>query len=144
MICYNCRQGPVRDPSSGTNPLAGSAAATRQLIPCNVCPHSWHLDCLDPPLAVPPAMKRGWKCPLHVDDILIDIPAALAPAHRFRKIKNSKPVIPINPKNTKNNGYIEVELEPSEDENDGTYLKVEFGRTYRLPEKGIKLDFMNK
>uniref|UniRef100_F1KVK9 PHD-type domain-containing protein n=1 Tax=Ascaris suum TaxID=6253 RepID=F1KVK9_ASCSU len=35
------------------------------LLQCDFCPLCYHLDCLNPPLAVPP--KDRWMCPAHVE-----------------------------------------------------------------------------
>lgn len=44
----------------------------RPIITCDYCPCRFHLDCLDPPRAVPPNPKIGWMCPNHVtpDDMI--------------------------------------------------------------------------
>lgn len=144
IICYHCHQGPVRDPSSGINVMAGGNPATRELASCSVCPHSWHLDCLDPPMARAPSVKRGWKCPLHVDDLLALVPAALGPAHRFRRIKNSKSIVPDIPRGTKNNGHIEVDLDDFDNEDTYEHGYDLNGQVYRLPGEAIQLDFMAK
>ncbi len=44
----------------------------------------------------------------------------------------------------KNNGYIEVDLAESEDEDEGFFDQKEYGRVYKLPEKGVVLDFVSK
>jgi hypothetical protein len=99
------------------------------IIPCSFCGLYWHLDCLPNPLAKEPSPGRQWRCPAHVDDLLLQVPSTLAPAHRFRRIK----------------GYIEIESEPSEDEEEqGFYEQREYGHVYKLPEQGIKLDFISK
>lgn len=41
------------------------------LISCDYCPLYFHMDCLDPPLASPPADR--WMCPNHVQHILVMI-----------------------------------------------------------------------
>lgn len=44
-----------------------------------------------------------------------------------------------------NSGHIEVELTPSDDEKDaGFFEEKEYGRVYKLPEEGIKLDFISR
>ncbi|KAK1756065.1 transcriptional regulatory protein RCO1 [Echria macrotheca] len=125
IICHACQQ------SSSTN---------RAIIPCSVCGLWWHLDCLDPPLAIPPPL-RTWKCPCHMDELLTKVPGTLAPAHRYRKIKNASVIQPAFSRGYVNNGYIEVDMQESEDESGWKDVET-YGRTVRLPEKGIKLDFL--
>ncbi|KAK0710935.1 hypothetical protein B0H67DRAFT_269147 [Lasiosphaeris hirsuta] len=127
VICHSCQK------ASNNN---------RGIIPCGFCGLSWHLDCLDPPLARPPVL-RTWKCPCHVDDLLAKIPGALGPAHRFRKIKGAPPIKPAFARGYANNGWIDVELDNSEDESGWKDVET-YGRTVRLPEKGIKLDFLSR
>jgi hypothetical protein len=115
------------------------------IISCSFCGLNWHLDCLPNPLAKEPSQGRQWRCPAHVDDLLAQVPAILAPAHRFRRIKGAPAIKPAIPRGIKNNGYIEIETEPSEDEEEqGFYEHREYGHVYKLPEQGIKLDFISK
>ncbi|KAF4996880.1 hypothetical protein FGRMN_4201 [Fusarium graminum] len=131
VICHGC-QKPATD--------------VRAIIPCSLCPFYWHIDCLDPPLAVPPVLKT-WRCPLHPDETMAEV-RPLAPAHRFRKIKGAPIIVPALPRGTKNNGHIEVdwsdepESEPAN--NSGWPDPDSFGRAYKLPAKGIVLDFIEQ
>jgi hypothetical protein len=44
-----------------------------------------------------------------------------------------------------NNGHIEIENEPTDDEEElGFYEQREYGHVYKLPEMGIKLDFISQ
>lgn len=45
----------------------------RPIIRCDYCESRFHLDCLDPPLAVPPNPYKGWMCPNHIrpDDLIM-------------------------------------------------------------------------
>jgi hypothetical protein len=80
-----------------------------------------------------------------VDDLLVTIPNVLAPAHRFRKIKGASVIKPAVSRGVKNNGYIEIENDPTDDEEElGFYEQREYGRVYKLPELGIKLDFISQ
>ncbi|KAK3692746.1 hypothetical protein B0T22DRAFT_495795 [Podospora appendiculata] len=117
VICHNCQRASSQD---------------RAIIPCSLCGLWWHLDFL-----------RTWKCPCHVDDLLSKLPGALGPAHRFRKIKGAPVVQPAFSRGYINNGYIEVDLERDEDESGWKNVET-YGRTVRLPEKGIKLDFLSR
>lgn len=73
---------------------------------------------------------------------------SLAPAHRFRKIKGSQTIVPSLTRGTKNNGYIEIdwedEPEPEPANNSGWPDPDSFGRAYKLPAKGIVLDFIEQ
>ncbi|KAK0645916.1 hypothetical protein B0T16DRAFT_149273 [Cercophora newfieldiana] len=126
IICHNCQK---------------SSETTRAIIPCSVCGLFWHLDCLDPPLANPPVL-RTWKCPCHIEDVVSKVPGTLGPAHKFRKIKNSPVIKPAFSRGFINNGYIEIDLDDNEDQSGWKDVQT-FGRTVRLPEKGIKLDFLS-
>lgn len=130
VLCHDCQK---------------PATEIRAIIPCSVCPFHWHIDCLDPPLAVPPVLKT-WRCPAHVDDILLETPS-LAPAHRYRKLKGSQAIAPAITRGLKNNGHIEVDWadEPEDDANDAGWREPEsFGKSYKLPVRGVVLDFIEQ
>jgi hypothetical protein len=126
VLCHACQKG---------------ASSDRAIIPCNSCGLFWHLDCLDPPLAIPPVL-RTWRCPLHADEILPKL-VALGPAHKYRKVKNAQVLRPAFSRGYVNNGYIDVQLDNSNDESGWKDVET-FGRTVRLPEKGIMLDFLSR
>ncbi|KAL2064428.1 hypothetical protein VTL71DRAFT_4922 [Oculimacula yallundae] len=131
ILCHRCN-GEASTPN-------------RMIIPCSFCGIYWHLDCLDVPLAKEPGAGRQWRCPAHVDDLLAILPATLGPAHRFRKIKGASVIKPAVTRGLKNNGHIEIENDPSEDEEEqGFYELREFGHVYKLPESSIKLDFISR
>ncbi|KAH7038133.1 uncharacterized protein B0I36DRAFT_75884 [Microdochium trichocladiopsis] len=117
-----------------------AASENRALLPCSECPLNWHLDCLDPPLACPP-LPRTFRCPCHADDTPRGLMAKLAPAHKLRKIKGAPVIEQAYGRGLTNNGCIEIE-EDSEDENEAQYQN--FGRVYRVPERGVKLDFISR
>ncbi|KEY74154.1 hypothetical protein S7711_00314 [Stachybotrys chartarum IBT 7711] len=129
VLCHDCQK---------------PATEIRAIIPCSVCPLHWHIDCLDPPLTIPPVLKT-WRCPAHVDDVLSEAPP-LAPAHRFRKIKGSSPVVPAITRGIKNNGHIQIDWpdEPEEPSASGWPDAQSFGRTYKLPAKSVVLDFIEQ
>jgi hypothetical protein len=114
------------------------------MIPCNYCGLHWHLDCLDPPMANPPPFGKLWRCPCHVDDLLARLPVLLGPAHRFRKIKGASVDKPAFARGFRNNGHIDIELAESDTEEEGFFDQVQFGKVYKLPEEGIKLDFISR
>ncbi|KJZ78955.1 hypothetical protein HIM_01728 [Hirsutella minnesotensis 3608] len=129
VLCHAC-QKPATD--------------VRAIIPCSLCTFHWHIDCLDPPLAVPPPLK-SWRCPAHIDDVLIEVPG-LAPAHRFRRLKGSHVITPAISRGLKNNGHIEIDWseETEELERSGWPDPPSFGRTYKLSSTGIVLDFIEQ
>ncbi|KAI9641532.1 hypothetical protein NHQ30_010344 [Ciborinia camelliae] len=132
ILCHNCH--------------LSASQPSRAIIPCSYCSLSWHLDCLDPPLAKEPPPGRSWRCPAHVDDLLEKVPGSLGPAHRFRKIKGASLIKPVLARGVRNNGHIEIENTASEDEDQGSgfYEQREYGHVYKLPEEGIKLDFISR
>lgn len=79
-----------------------------------------------------------------MNDVLDTVPSSLGPAHRFRRIKGSTAIKPDIPRGTRNNGHIEVELESTDDDDEGFFDRKEFSHVYKLPEEGIKLDFISK
>ncbi|KAL1871874.1 hypothetical protein VTK73DRAFT_1842 [Phialemonium thermophilum] len=127
VICHMCQK---------------ATSENRPIIPCSLCGLWWHIDCLDPPLANPPVL-RNWRCPCHVDDLLVKIPGALGPAHKFRKIKGAPAITPAFRRGNINNGYIDVVPDDSDDESGWKDVNT-FGKLYKLPEKGIKLDFFSR
>lgn len=127
----------------------------REIIPCDYCDLHWHLDCLDPPLAAAPRKiingkaKSGWMCPNHVDPELQHLqgpstPSGTAQPVTGRSYKIRRPKHPLfrdvaMRRGFKNNGLIEI-LNESESDSE----KVISGVIYRLPENGIKLDFISR
>jgi len=86
-----------------------------------------------------------WMCPRHIDQDL----RRLAPVgcggrvHRVRRPRNAKIVDVALRRGFKNNGLIEIENESSDDE----FIEENVGEDgviHRIPERGIKLDFINK
>ncbi|KAK5265216.1 hypothetical protein LTR99_006315 [Exophiala xenobiotica] len=141
ILCYSC----------------GHTSNGRDIIPCDFCPAKWHLDCLDPPLAVPPRRRADWKptsswrCPLHVEQDLTAIgrqaeaaPGDMGRVPRLRKPKNAVPLDVPLPRGFRNNGIIEVELMKDEFDVDKTREFNMEGKIYRVPEKGIRLDFIDR
>jgi len=139
ISCYRCR----------------STSNGRDIIPCDYCPARWHLDCLDPPLAVPPRRRIGdkpnasWRCPLHAEHDLINIgraegaaPGDLGRMPRLRRPKSAIPFDVAVPRGFRNNGVIDVKLMKDEVPD---IKEVEMhGQVYRLPEMGIRLDFIDR
>jgi hypothetical protein len=137
--------------------LCNATANGRDIIPCDFCPARWHLDCLDPPLAVPPRRRAGdkpgaaWRCPLHVDQDLLSIsrqmekaPGALGRIPKLRKPKNAILLDVPTARSFRNNGVIEVDLMTDEPDPDKLKEVQMNGRVYRVPEAGIRLDFIDR
>ncbi|KAI5811221.1 hypothetical protein DFH27DRAFT_16488 [Peziza echinospora] len=110
-----------------------SSLGQKKIISCDFCPLYWHLDCLNPPLANPPAPARKWMCPAHAEQGLL----------QPRRPRNAKVVDTFLRRGHRNNGYIEIENSESEDEMQ-FHEHEQGGVIYRLPERGIKLDFIDK
>ncbi|KAF2878108.1 hypothetical protein BDV95DRAFT_624669 [Massariosphaeria phaeospora] len=148
-----------------------SSGGKRQMLKCDYCHAYWHLDCCDPPLANPPhisleaATRDAWKCPRHVDhdlrsglvlqNDLDDVEMTDAPAGRLarkvRKPKRPEVVEPTFTRGMRNNGLIEIINDPDDDtDGEGNYVfgadesKDNNSKIYRVPEKGVILDFISK
>lgn len=141
ILCYSCRQ---------------SALGGRSIISCDYCSLKWHLDCLDPPRAMIPYKqpsgdpRHTWMCPNHVDHELraidLSIKAAGEPnpagkVYKLRKPKHPRIIEPAISRGIPNNGLIEIINEPSDEEAEMTNQGPPI---YRISEKGIKLDFIEK
>lgn len=55
--CYHCRK----------------IALKKLMIACDYCSLYWHLDCLTPPMAGPPNSSRRWRCPNHIENVIVRI-----------------------------------------------------------------------
>lgn len=144
MLCCHCRRA-----SGGTRPI----------IQCDDCGQSWHLDCLDPPLAIAPGRdafgnKVGdWMCPAHTDHDLRRVETKLLYGQRpGRRIHVRKPraadvVSTSLTRGLRNTGLIEI-LDDDDDESESEFYFEEDQRDdtviYKLPASGIKLDFIAK
>ena len=89
-----------------------------------------------------------WMCPRHIDHDLrvVDPKRGQTEAgyrfHRIRKPKNAEFVDVALYRGFKNNGCIEIDNDSSD--NDFYDDESASGTIYRLPEKGIVLDFISK
>ena len=77
-----------------------SSNGKRELVNCDYCILSWHLDCLNPPMASAPNKKatngkarQAWICPNHVDQSLANTKAA-DPHSRTRSLRISSAAQP--------------------------------------------------
>jgi hypothetical protein len=123
-----------------------------------------------PPISLEAAQRDAWRCPRHIEHDLrsgklyqhdlssfgrdeVDVDADFYPRipRKVRKPKHTPIVEPTFSRGLRNNGLIEVINDPG-DETDGEG-NYEFGTnesgdltssTFRLPEKGIVLDFLGK
>jgi len=128
-------------------------------VPCDYCTANWHLDCLNPPLAYVPyrshlnhKTKPLWMCPLHIDHDLRNLDTIEGdgvaidghPAiHRTRRPKKPRVKETFLRRGFVNNGLIEV-ADDSDDEGDMTDEEGPYGVIYKVPARGIKLDFIDK
>lgn len=142
MLCYYCGRS-----SQGQPP--------RPIIQCDYCNESWHLDCLDPPLANPPARSfegkkiHDWMCPLHADQELRRVDTSLLLSRRkvhVRRPRNARIVDPALTRGFNNTGVIDV-LDEDSDQTDSEFYEEEGladAVVHRLPAIGIKLDFIDR
>jgi hypothetical protein len=96
-------------------------------------------------------------CPNHIDQELKALSASSRPistsgalegpsrTYKVRRPKKAKVIDTLLSRGFVNNGLIEIDNELSDEEDSGEfYEQQDFGHIYRLPEKGIKLDFIDK
>lgn len=112
----------------------------RPIIQCDFCPCAFHMDCLDPPLAVPPTQRVGsdrlyhtWMCPNHA---LHDMCYPVRDEEGYETMKRIR-----RPKNPR---FIDVEVLPENEEEENLEDEEKEGITYRVSEKGIKLNFIER
>ncbi|KAL4903254.1 hypothetical protein BDW74DRAFT_53692 [Aspergillus multicolor] len=112
----------------------------RPIIQCDFCPCAFHMDCLDPPLAVPPTQRAGsdrlyhtWMCPNHA---LHDMCYPVKDDEGYEFMKRIR-----RPKNPR---YVDIEILPEKEEDENLEDEEKEGITYRVSEKGIKLDFIQR
>jgi hypothetical protein len=127
----------------------------------------------NPPYISPEATDReAWKCPRHIDHTLrsghvlqqdlnphsedTDTEEPVFVPRKVRKPKNPVVVEPAFSRGIRNNGLIEVINDPDyETDGEGNYVSRlereeldesidQNGKVFRVPEKGIILDFVDK
>ncbi|QSL65838.1 hypothetical protein MERGE_000116 [Pneumocystis wakefieldiae] len=124
ILCYKCSE----------NAMNGKA-----IVSCDHCSLHWHIDCVDPPMSGIPASSRKWMCPNHAYHV----------TPKIRQPKKSKILDVCLKRGFKNNGNIEIDntdeelLEKKKKYSfDDAYIINNI--RYRLPESGVKLDFLDK
>lgn len=119
-----------------------SSLGHREIIQCDYCSKRYHLDCLDPPLSNPPPRQFNWKCPAHFDEDLLSFKYPKGDrVIRVRRPKHPRIVDTALRRGHKNNGLIEIDNDPTDDEfEDQTLSNV----IPRVPERQIKLDFIDR
>lgn len=118
----------------------------KPIIQCDFCPCSYHLDCTEPMLANPPIQScitninqqpdphRYWMCPNHAyHDLSYFIHDEDGYDHR-RRIRSVK-----RPR------LVDIEILPDSDDEDVLMNEImNGGEKYRVSEKGVKLNFIEK
>lgn len=118
------------------------------MLKCDFCDASWHLDCLDPPLANPPnisleaSQRDAWRCPRHLehdlrsgllvqndlndlgDDVqMADAAPVARVARKVRKLKNAEAIESTFSRGMRNNGLIDIINDPDDDtDGEGNYV----------------------
>ncbi|KDQ33702.1 hypothetical protein PLEOSDRAFT_1029425, partial [Pleurotus ostreatus PC15] len=148
VLCFRCGTSALPESVAAAAPAAKRARRSsstnvsetwRPIVSCDYCSLHWHLDCLEPPLAIMPTFTKKWMCPNHSEQVI-------PPKRRIPK--HNAPPIDITGPNQFNNGNIEV-IQPETMPNN-TQAKVAVdevlinGRRYRVPERVIVLDFWNR
>ncbi|OWZ62399.1 nuclear protein [Cryptococcus neoformans Tu401-1] len=130
--CYHCGGSALPKHSVMTDP----EATWRQIVSCDYCSLSWHLDCLSPPPTIMPSAGKKWMCPNHPDHVM----------PRRRTLQDNIQTIEVVGKGQFNNGNVEIVNDSgssgtSEMEFEDTIINR---RKFRVPEKIIRLDFWEK
>lgn len=106
----------------------------RQIIKCDHCSLYWHLDCLDDNYTHPPLQFQGsnnprhyWKCPNHLDNMLDN----LCEGVRLRRRRRHQE-------------HADLEILPSSYDTDNFHEEENYGKTYRVSERGIVLKFLER
>ncbi|KAJ4303764.1 hypothetical protein N0V90_002665 [Kalmusia sp. IMI 367209] len=150
-----------------------TSGGKRQMLKCDYCAAYWHLDCLDPPMANPPHInlesshRDAWRCPRHIehdfrsgyvaqkdmsdvrDVVMVDAPISRL-GRKVRKPRHPQIIQPTFSRGMRNNGLIEIINDPDDDtDGEGNYVfgseeKDSSSNVYRVPEKGLILDFIDK
>ena len=155
IFCFRCSGSSL--PTRQSNDVCAVVRTGREMIQCDYCNLSWHLECLDPPLAVAPkkSNKNGdkvpWMCPNHTVPLLKNIDPkentsntnrpTISRNYKIRRPRNAVVVDTALRRGLPNNGLIEIIYDDSEDEASTFDLPPQIPR---VQEKGIKLDFIDR
>ncbi|KAJ5811501.1 hypothetical protein N7474_007802 [Penicillium riverlandense] len=105
----------------------------RPIISCDYCPCRFHLDCLDPPRAIPTNPYVGWMCPNHVTpDDMIAIKEQEDGGEHVRRVRR--------PKNMRS---IDVDVSFSDDPEKTLFDDEWRERRARLPAGDLILQFID-
>jgi hypothetical protein len=112
----------------------------RPIIQCDYCPCSFHMDCVDPPLALPPNQRPGsdkayhnWMCPNHAEHELFNVRMDNNEAGQKYRIRR-----PRHPR------IIDVDILPDDSEAERLEEREYQGILYRVSESGLKLNFIER
>ncbi|KAI5451412.1 hypothetical protein NCC49_001718 [Naganishia albida] len=130
VLCYKCK-GSAAPVGPGT---AQGLSIGRNIVTCDYCPLSWHLDCLDPPAANMPNSQRKWMCPNHAAQVL----------PKKRLLKHGVEVVNVTQPGQPNNGLVEIIDEEAERRRIAYEHMFINGKRYKVPERIIHLDFWTK
>ena len=78
----------IKRPRRSTSKATSTIDSGKPIVSCDYCSLHWHLDCLDPPLAVMPSYQKKWMCPNHADQTLV----RFNKHHVFTSIQHFLPV----------------------------------------------------
>ncbi|KAG8691535.1 hypothetical protein FRC11_001839 [Ceratobasidium sp. 423] len=141
VLCCQCGTSASSSTMDDRTHSSGDFSSRgRPIISCDYCRLHWHMDCLEPPLAVLPAYGRKWMCPNHS-------------THSMPKIripKSGSRVVTITKPGQRNNGNIEVIMDSEPIQLNPQAMRAAYeevkinGQRYRVPEETIVLDFWNK
>ncbi|KAG9103053.1 hypothetical protein FRC06_000339 [Ceratobasidium sp. 370] len=140
VLCFKCGLSASSSTMDDGQSTGDFSSRGRPIISCDYCRLHWHMDCLDPPLAVLPVNGRRWMCPNHA-------------AHSVPKIripKTGSRVVTITKPGQRNNGNIEVIMDSEPVQLIPQVMRAAYeevrinGQRYRVPEQTIVLDFWKK
>ncbi|KAK9451190.1 uncharacterized protein V1518DRAFT_412793 [Limtongia smithiae] len=153
ILCYKCGK---------------SALHERRIISCDYCPLYWHLDCLDPPMSSIPTSARKWQCPNHIGRDLVQRrrlrnSKVVNVALRRGFLNNGDIEVEDESEDEEIGPESEVLVKPTllhflNEWEENPFKKTAFARramvesevverdgvVYKLPERGIVLDFLDK
>ncbi len=147
-LCFRCKSSAAPRLPTG----AVTSQHARKLIPCDYCELYWHMDCVEPPMAVAPTSARKWQCPNHAQHAAVsksDLDAERLPLicgffqPKRRTLRQGVEEITVRRPGYRNNGNIEI---IGDEERKPVHFESVFinSKRYKVPEKVIHLDFWAK